>query len=282
MGQSKDCTAASRMRFAHAPRCKWSEESPFVLLGLSAQPRGDTGLSPAEAVFGAPIVLSNEYLQNEEIFVDSIIKNFSTTLDVPFSSLPWHNSSVQLPSELPAELLSAPLVWVHGGDIVPHLQSLYDSPHAVLRHGPCSFTIRVGSQDEGIAVSRLKACTAADAEPGSPRFRGRLPGSCLGGPATTKRVSFSEPLVSSPSSSAPIRDGHGIIFSTRQGGFCTPGTSGTNTGSTDAEPVLSTGTAIEIRPLTSSPSSRGQSSGGALWRPAYTPGEWSNQSGVLW
>ncbi len=30
-----------------------SGELPFVLLGLSAQPREDTGLSPAEAVFGA-------------------------------------------------------------------------------------------------------------------------------------------------------------------------------------------------------------------------------------
>ncbi len=42
----------------------WSEELPFVLLGLRAQPREDTGLS--QAVFGAPIVLPNEFLQNEE------------------------------------------------------------------------------------------------------------------------------------------------------------------------------------------------------------------------
>jgi hypothetical protein len=50
-------------------------------------------------------------------------------------------------------------------------------------------------------------------------------------------------------------------FPTRQGGFCTPGTSGAFTASTDAAPVLSMGTATEVRPLTSSPSSRGQSSG---------------------
>jgi hypothetical protein len=39
----------------------WSEELPFVLLGLKAQPREDTGLSPAEAVFGAQIVLPNDF-----------------------------------------------------------------------------------------------------------------------------------------------------------------------------------------------------------------------------
>jgi hypothetical protein len=40
----------------------WSEELPFVLLRLRAHLREDTGLSPAEAVLGAPIVLPNEFL----------------------------------------------------------------------------------------------------------------------------------------------------------------------------------------------------------------------------
>ncbi len=54
----------------------WSEELPFVLLGLHAQQREDSGLSPAEAVFGAPIVLPDEFLPNKEISEDSIIKKF--------------------------------------------------------------------------------------------------------------------------------------------------------------------------------------------------------------
>jgi hypothetical protein len=37
----------------------WSEELPFVLLGLQAQPREDPGLSPAEAVFSTPCSLMN-------------------------------------------------------------------------------------------------------------------------------------------------------------------------------------------------------------------------------
>jgi hypothetical protein len=57
-------------------------------------------------------------------------------------------------------------------------------------------------------------------------------------------------------------------FPTQRGGFCIPGTGGAFTVSTDTVPVTSTGTASEVRSLTSSHSSRGQSSGGALWRPA--------------
>jgi hypothetical protein len=196
----------------------------FVLLGLRAQPREDTGLSLAEAVFGAPIVLPNEFLQNEEMPVDAIIKNFSKTLHVPAAvSLPRHNSSAQLPDELPGDLLSAPLIRVCRGGVIPPLQPLYDGPYTVLRRGLRSFTIRVGSRDEVIAVSRLKACTAADATPGSPRLRSRPPDSHPGGPAATKRVSFSDPMVSTPSFPAPSRDGPGPVFLPGKEDFAGPG-----------------------------------------------------------
>jgi hypothetical protein len=134
-----------------------------------------------------------------------------------------HNSSTDLPIELPAELLSAPLVLVHRGGLVPPLQPLYDDPYVVLHRGPRSFTIRVGSRDEVVAVSHLKACTAANATPGSPHRRGRLPGSHPGGPAATKRVSFSDPLVSSTSLPVPPRDGPGTVFIPGKEVFARPG-----------------------------------------------------------
>ncbi len=54
----------------------WSEELPFVLLDLHAQSREDTGLSPAEAVFGIPIVLPNKFLQGDILSVDEIVNKF--------------------------------------------------------------------------------------------------------------------------------------------------------------------------------------------------------------
>jgi hypothetical protein len=152
------CTAAAT----------WAEEIPWVLLGLHAQLREDIGLSPAEAVFGAPIVLPNEFLKGDEIPVDTISKNFLKSLDAPAFSLPRHNSSRQLPSELPAELLNTRLVWVRRGGVVPPLNSLYDGPYAVLCRGPRAFTLQVGQREESIAVSRLKTCAAVDAMPGCP------------------------------------------------------------------------------------------------------------------
>jgi hypothetical protein len=59
---------------ARAAAATWADELPFVILRLRAQPREDTGLSPAESVYGAPIVRPNEFLQCDELAVDSIIK----------------------------------------------------------------------------------------------------------------------------------------------------------------------------------------------------------------
>jgi hypothetical protein len=44
---------------ARAAAATWSEELPFVLLGLRAQPKEDTGLSPAEAVFEVRIFVGH-------------------------------------------------------------------------------------------------------------------------------------------------------------------------------------------------------------------------------
>jgi hypothetical protein len=44
---------------ARSAAATWAEDVPWVLLGLHAQPKEDTGLSLALAVFGALIVLPN-------------------------------------------------------------------------------------------------------------------------------------------------------------------------------------------------------------------------------
>jgi hypothetical protein len=97
-------------------------------------------------------------------------------------------------------------------------------PLRIVWRRPCSFTIRVGSWDKIVSVSRLKACTEVDATPGSLRCCGQPPGKCLGGPAATKRVLFSDLLVSSPSlSPAPPSNGPGTIFPVIDWFFARPG-----------------------------------------------------------
>jgi hypothetical protein len=132
--QLKDCTAASRMHFAQAPLRRHGPRSYLLYSSDFAHSRGKTLVFAWLRQFLA-LLLPNKFLQNEEMSVDSIKKKFSKTLDVPVSSLPRHNSSVQLASKLPAKLLSAPLVWVCRGSVILPLQPLYDGPYIVLRRG---------------------------------------------------------------------------------------------------------------------------------------------------
>jgi hypothetical protein len=207
--QSKDCTAASRTRFAHAPPRQHGLRSYFLCSSDSEHSRGKTLVFPRLRQFSVHKLSCQMNFWKMMNFLLTTLSKFAKTLHVSAPSLPRHNSS----TELPSELLFAPLFWVHRGGLVPQLQPLYDGPYAVLRRGPPSFTIRVGWRDEVVAVSRLKACIAADATAGSPRRRSRASGSHSGCLATTKRVSFSDPLVSSPSSSqAPPRDGLRTVF----------------------------------------------------------------------
>ncbi len=155
---------------ACATAATWSEELPFVLLRLCAQPREDTGLSPTEAVFGAPIVLPNEFLENEEISVDSQIKFFTKTLHVPTTSLPRHSSSTQLPSELPAELLSVPLVWVRqGASFHPFSRSTMSTPFCAVAPAPSPSESGHGTRSSPSATLRPAWQRCLTWQPGSPR-----------------------------------------------------------------------------------------------------------------
>jgi hypothetical protein len=140
-------------------------------------------------------------------------------------------SSAQLPSQLPAELLSAPLVWVRCGGVFPPLQPLYDGPYALLRRGPPP----PSKSESGHGMRSSPSAASRPARQWTPSLAARITGvDCPGPPTTTKRVAFADPLVSPPS--PPARRFRNR-FPTWRGGFCMPGTGGAITGATDVVPV---------------------------------------------
>ncbi len=54
---------ALRTRSANA---SWAAELPWVLLGLCSQPREDSNIASAQAVYGTPLVLPNQYLSIDD------------------------------------------------------------------------------------------------------------------------------------------------------------------------------------------------------------------------
>jgi hypothetical protein len=107
------------------------------------------------------------------------------------------------------------------------------------------------------------ACTAADATSGSPRRCSRPPGSRPGSAAATKWVLFADPLVSSPPSPA--------LPQTEV--FAHPGPAAHSQPPQTRYPSCQRAPPKRLDLFSSPPSSQGQSSGGALWRAAYAPGD---------
>ncbi len=192
----------------------------------SAQSRGKTLFFPQLRQFlGLQLCCLMNFCKLKKFLFDSIIKNFSKTLDAPASSLPGHNSSVSCPascqpsSSLPSPSGSVVAAWSH---LSSH-STTAPTPFCAMAPTPSPSESSHKVKDKVIAISHFKACTAADAKPGSPHHRGRPPSSRPGSPAATKWALFSDPLVSSPSSLTLPRDGPGTVFLPSEEVFALPG-----------------------------------------------------------
>jgi hypothetical protein len=107
--QSRDCTATSKTRFAHALLQQHGPSSYLLCSSDSEHSRGKTLVFPRLKQFSEPkLSCQMNFCKMMNFQLTPLSKNFSETLHVSAPSLPRHNSSTDLPSELPAELLSAP------------------------------------------------------------------------------------------------------------------------------------------------------------------------------
>jgi hypothetical protein len=167
--------------------------------------------------------------------------------------------------------VSTPLVWVHRGGLVPPLQPLY--------HGPtrsCTAAPTPSPSESGHVTSTSPSAASRLAQPRTTRLAAHL--------AAADRQVHAQPVLPQPSGShfqtrwflhlPLLRRRHEMVLEP----FSYPVRRFLHARerrrlNINAVPVSSTGTAPEVGRLTSSPPSRGQSSGGALWRAGYTRGD---------
>jgi transposase InsO family protein len=163
---------------AHGATATWAAELPWVLLGLRSSPREDTNISPAQALYGTPLVLPNQYLSinNEQTMNESIIQIDNILKNLPMTR---HNTAAdkEPPQDLPQELWAADRVWVRRGGHAPPLAPLYDGPYTILQRSLRHFRLQMGDRKDNLSTSRLKPCAggAAPARPapsGAARTRG--------------------------------------------------------------------------------------------------------------
>jgi len=119
-----------RARLAGA---RWPEHLPWVLLGLRAAPKEESGISSAEVLFGVPLTLPGQFIAAAEPDVPQLLKQLR---DVPV--IATRAPASPPPSEPPAALQHTDLVYVRVDGSSSPLAPQYRGPYRVCPKGPSS------------------------------------------------------------------------------------------------------------------------------------------------
>jgi len=151
----------------------WALHLPWVLLGLRAAPKEDSGISAAELTFGMPLALPGQLLGGGEPPVSDVLD----WLRVAPSCLPTRPAepTVAGPADL-GRLWEADFVYVRRGGVAPPLSPVYLGPYRVLDRSAKFFTLDVGGRSDAVSVDRLKPHLGlSPLQPARPPKRGRPP-----------------------------------------------------------------------------------------------------------
>jgi hypothetical protein len=181
------------------------QPGPMRSLGFSsASDHNPTALSPAEADYSVPLALPNEFLQVE----DQIVKIFSKITDAPVLSLPSkHNSGHQLPDNSQRTSCVPPWTGCAAAELSlpcsgPTMAPTFSTFYCDADCAPSPSRSGTGRRSFPPAIN---PCMDDTAKPGIPCRWGRPPSTgevaksaanCHGGLLATKRVSYSDLLVS--------------------------------------------------------------------------------------
>ena len=140
----------------------WSGHLPWVLLGLRTVPK-DCGISCAEMVYGTPLVLPGEFVDQLSSKEDN---NFFMSLCERMKNMPIMPtrpiSQDQRRDRVPDELRAASHVFIRRDGHVPPLAQLYEGPFRVLTKSAKVFHVARGARAEVVSVDRLKAYVGRD------------------------------------------------------------------------------------------------------------------------
>jgi hypothetical protein len=152
----------------------WPEHLPWVLLGLRTAPKEDNGVSAAELVYRAVLVLPAEFLSTAEPLAAELLQKHQQ-VEIP-ATRPL--SKAEVAAKPPAALLQASHVYVQHGCVLLPLVPLYVGLYEVLERADKFFRPAVCGREETVSIDRLKPhMEKGPFSPARPAARGRPPAS---------------------------------------------------------------------------------------------------------
>jgi cleavage and polyadenylation specificity factor subunit 1 len=206
-----------RLKATLTARCAssdWVSHLPFFLLAFRATPHELSNFSPAEAVFGTPLILPSQFPALPDDSSQKFLAKLSSTLS---GSLTIPPTPSQASPDIPLPLMSCKFVFVRSPPNKPPLSPAYSGPFLVLRRSPRSFLLQIGPKTDSISIHRLKpANLPPGTEPASPPKRGRPPSHPLPNPPSILKTSPPPTNKSPPSKKVSFLDQTSSRHSSRQ------------------------------------------------------------------
>jgi hypothetical protein len=137
----------------------WADHLPWVLLGIRAAPKDDTGVSSAELVYGCGLVLPGELqVPSPPIRAGALATPRPPPPHDTRLGGKWRQQDTGS-VRLPPPLEQAQFVYVRRGYCGKPLSPVYSRPYEVVRKAPKYFVLWVGDDEQSFSVDRLKPHT---------------------------------------------------------------------------------------------------------------------------
>lgn len=146
---------------------EWLSALPWVLLGMRSAPRSDDGSSPAEAVYGWPLVLPGSLLDAADLDQQEV----STAVQRLQTGFPVRAAPPPPPSK-PLPIMK--FAYLRQDGVRPALSPRYQGPFRVLRQSRQTIILQMGTREVRHNISRVKPYLGkSDPETALPPRRGR-------------------------------------------------------------------------------------------------------------
>jgi hypothetical protein len=143
---------ALRARLAGAD---WAAHLPWVMLGIRAAPREDSGISSVELVFGVPLSLPGPILSTAEPPPEQFVQQLRAGVPC-VSPLPQPVDTPPSALSPSSPLHSAAYVYIRAPPVAKGLSPQYRGPYKVIKRTPKYFIIQLGGRFDAVTVYRLK------------------------------------------------------------------------------------------------------------------------------
>lgn len=137
---------------------EWTEHLSTVLLGIRATTFDDNGISRAEAMFGKPLCLPGELIEQQENTNNEDIVSYVAKLRKSFQLIQPKERQRNFNKKfyIPKDLFSTDKVFIRVDKVKQPLEMPYEGPYTVLKRTKKWFQLQIGDDKRRVSIDRLK------------------------------------------------------------------------------------------------------------------------------